>query len=50
MARSWVSLGAVSIYLPTLAALWSAKSARDNLALLAFANAMLLVAAFGSRM
>jgi len=50
IARSWVSLSAAMIYLPTLAALWLARSKRANLILLLLANALLLTAAFGPRL
>jgi len=50
IARSWVSLSAALIYLPTLAALWLARTKRANLMLLLFANALLLTAAFGPRL
>jgi hypothetical protein len=49
ITRSWVSLGAALIYLPSLVVLWFAKSKRANLALLLFANALMLIAAFGPR-
>jgi len=50
IARSWVSLTAAMIYVPSLAALWLARSKRTNLILLLFANALLLTAAFGPRL
>ena len=50
IARSWVSLGAALIYMPTLIALWLARSRRANLLLLLFANSLLLAAAFGQKL
>jgi len=50
IVRSWISLGAALIYLPSLAALWLARSKRANLILLLFANLLLLTAAFGPRL
>jgi len=50
IARSWISLTAALIYLPTLAALWIASSKRANLILLLFANALLFTAALAPRL
>ena len=50
IARSSISLGAGLLYLPSLAALWLAKSKRANLYLLLLSNALLLAAAFGPRL
>jgi hypothetical protein len=49
MARSWISMCASALYVPSLIALWLAKSKRANLALLLVANALLIAAAIGSR-
>lgn len=46
--KNWISLTAYVIYLPSLIALWLAKSKRANLLLLLFVNALLLLGALGS--
>ena len=48
--QNWISLGAMLIYLPSLIALWFAKSKRANLVLLLFLNALMLTAAFGPKL
>ena len=50
MARSWPSIFAFLLYLPTLVLLWFAKSKRTNFALLVFLIVLLLIAAFGPRL
>ena len=50
MMRSWFSFVPSMLFFPCLVALWFAKSRRDNLALLATMNALLLVGAIGPKL
>ena len=50
LMRSWISIGAATLFLPGLLALWFVKSRRANLAVLILMNATLLVGAIGPKM
>ncbi len=50
MTRNWLSLAASLIYLPSLLALWLAKSKRANLVMLLFINALIVTAALAPRL